>query len=130
MAEQVITSKMANALIEEASVDLPSLPHDKILREVLGAFKKAYGGLWVGGRVTLTTTEVRFSPNALNRLVHSGQLDIAIPLAAIIDVDIVGGFVTKIVAIHAADKIVKVRCYGAAQLVDQIRSAVQQAKTI
>jgi hypothetical protein len=31
------------------------------------------GGLWVGGRVTLTRTDVAFAPNRLNAELHTGE---------------------------------------------------------
>jgi hypothetical protein len=92
---------------------------------VLAAFKNYYGGLWVGGRVTLTDSNVIFEPNALNRSVHTGTLDISIPLSEISHVKCLPGFVTKIAAIHTAGGVLKVRCYGAPALV----AAIEQART-
>ncbi len=37
---------------------------------MIEGFRQSHGGLWVGGRVTLTDSALEFSPNAVNRVVH------------------------------------------------------------
>jgi hypothetical protein len=68
MREEVIMTKVANALIEEVKVNVAT--------PMTSVFSAAFDGLWVGGRVTLTTTTVSFSANGLNRMVQSGRLRI------------------------------------------------------
>ncbi len=81
MSDQVIGTRLANALVEDAEVSLPDLPGLKsvvgmdAVAPVLAVFKRAYGGLWVGGRATLTATDISFHPNAMNRAVQTGSLD-------------------------------------------------------
>ncbi|MBM7831647.1 hypothetical protein JOE59_002352 [Agromyces cerinus] len=115
MHEEVLKRKIANALIEDVTVNvtMPSIP---ILRAALG-------GLWVGGWVTLTTKAVSFSPNGVNRFMQSGELDVSIPLAQITDVTVLWGFFTKIVAVTTPESVLKVRCYGAARFAQEIRAA-------
>ncbi|WP_157425804.1 hypothetical protein [Agromyces salentinus] len=115
MHEEVLERKIANALIEDVSVNMtiPSIP-------MLCA---AMGGLWVGGWVTLTTEAVRFSPNGLNRVMQSGALDVSVPLMQITDVSVLWGFFTKIVAITTPESVLKVRCYGAARFAEAILAA-------
>ncbi|WP_137844443.1 hypothetical protein [Microbacterium sp. 2FI] len=125
MPGQVLVSKVANALMEDVSA--PTIGAMPIIGSVLGMFRAALGGLWVGGRVTLTTTTVDFSPNALNRSVQSGSLDVSIPLAAIEDLRVVPGLVTNIVVITTADSVFKVRCYGARRFAAAIDSARRAA---
>jgi len=123
----VIASRAANALVSDVAFDMPGLdlvPGGDAIPAVLAAFKKAYGGLWVGGRATLTDTELAFHPNAVNRAVQSGTLDIVVPLPAITGVEVERGVLTKIIAIRAAGSVVKIRCFGAREFADQIRSAV------
>lgn len=38
-------------------------------------------GLWVGGRINLTEPELSFAPNAVNRSIQTGSMDLRIPLA-------------------------------------------------
>ena len=86
-------------------------------------FRSAWGGSWVGGRVTLTTEVVSFSANGLNRIAQSGTLDVRVPLAKIIDVDVRPGFFTNIVAITTPESVVKVRCHFAADFAKAITAA-------
>ena len=130
---RTIMSKVANALVEDAVFQLSKF--DSVLKAagaapgsvggVLAAFKNYYGGLWVGGRVTLTDSNVVFAPNAVNRAVHTGPLDISIPLTEISHVESLPGFVTKIVEIRTAGGVLKVRCWGAPALA----TAIEQART-
>jgi hypothetical protein len=115
MPEEVLTTKIANALIEDVNVHV-TIPAIPILRAALG-------GLWVGGWVTLTTRSVSFSPNGLNRFMQSGALDVSVPLAEVTDVKVLPGFFTKIVAITTPVTVLKVRCYGAARFADAILAA-------
>ena len=107
--------KVANALIEDVKVNV-TMP-------VVSVFREALGGLWVGGRVTLTTETVSFSANGINRMVQSGTLDVTVPLAQVTDVTVLPGFFTKIVAITTPELVLKVRCYGAATFAGAILAA-------
>ena len=108
-------TKVANALIEDVKVNV-SMP-------VVSVFRAALGGLWVGGRVTLTTETVSFSANGINRTVQSGTLDVSVPLAEVTDVTVLPGFFTKIVAITTPELVLKVRCYRAASFAEAILAA-------
>ena len=66
----------------------------------MAEFKQAYGGLWVGGKAVLTQSALEFSPNALNRGVQKGQLDIRIPLTEITAVQTEPAAVTNIIVIE------------------------------
>ena len=85
--------KLANAFIPRAS------PSDLMLAEALSAidrFKRKYGGLWVGGTVSISQSGVSFSPNWLNRKIHDalepirfrcyGAKNLAATMAASFDV--------------------------------------------
>lgn len=135
MPRQIIGTRFANALVQDAEFSVPDIPGlDSItpgietVPYVISVFKNAYGGLWVGGRATLTTTELSFQPNATNRAFHTGTLDITVPLPAIAGVEVARGFVTKIIAIRTPRFVVKIRCYGAAAFADQIRSAAHHCR--
>lgn len=115
MPAELLTTKVANAFIADAepSVAIP----------VASALRSAWGGLWVGGRVTLTTETVSFSANTLNRIAQSGTHDVSVPLTRITDVDVLSGFFTRIVAITTPEFVFKVRCYRAARFAEAILAA-------
>ena len=110
-------SKIANALIEDAQA------HTSGLRPVLSAFRAVWGGLWVGGRVTLTSESVSFAANTLNRIAQSGTLDVSLPLKQVTDVRVLPGFFTNIVAISTPDQVLKIRCYWARHFADAVIGA-------
>jgi hypothetical protein len=118
----VITSRLANALIANVDVHLSSSS-----QRVLNRYRRRYGGLWVGGRLTLTTTDVQFHANALNRSIQSGELDITVELRSIESVEVLPGVLTKIIAIHTGDRVVKMRCWRATKVAEQIRTQVSAA---
>lgn len=120
----VIISRVANALIADADV---TAAVTSVNRRVLDRYRRRYGGLWVGGRLTVTDTDVAFHANALNRSIQSGQLDIVVDLRSIESVEVLPGVLTKIIAIHTADRVTKVRCFGAATVADRIRAAASSA---
>ena len=110
-------SKIANALIEDARARTPGpLP-------ALSAFRAMWGGLWVGGRVTLTSDSVSFAANTLNRIAQSGTLDVSVPLKQVTDVEVLPGFFTNIVAISTPDRVLKIRCYWARHFADAVIAA-------
>ena len=115
----VIVSCVANALIADV--------HTWIENPILGAFRRLYGGLWVGGRLTVTTTELEFHANAANRALQSGQLDIRADLRAVSSVEVLPGVVIKIIAIHTDEQVIKVRCWRARNIADRIRAAAADA---
>lgn len=134
MSAQVLGTRVANALIEDAEVSVPESPGFAFIAPVfetvtpvLERFRRAYGGLWVGGRATLTATELRFHPNAANRSIHSGELTITIPLPAVVSVEVRRGFVTRIIAVETPGYLLRLRCFGAKSFAEQIRSAVGSA---
>ena len=76
----------------------------------------------MGGRVELSETARSLTPNALNRTFHQQLSSIEIPLQLISSVEVLPGFVTKIIALGTPTHVVKLRCYGAPALADRIRS--------
>jgi len=125
MPDQVLMSKIANALIEDAQARTSDLG------PVMSVFRAVWGGLWVGGRVTLTSESVSFAANTLNRVAQSGTLDVSMPLKQVTDVEVLPGFFTNIVAISTPDRVLKIRCYWArhfAAAVIAARDAVSGAR--
>ncbi|MFJ4193368.1 hypothetical protein [Pseudomonas sp. NPDC089534] len=125
MSEEILKSKLANFLVADAEMNDDEVAdfyddvgegHVDVLAGVLDAFKEAYGGLWVGGKVEVTQRAVRLSANAMNRAVQNGTMDIEVPMAAIRKVTVEGGFVTKIVRLDTPAGSVKFRCFGAKEI--------------
>ena len=123
MGDRVIASRVANALIADAVSSVP-LPHKTIVKGVLERYRQSYGGLWVGGRVTLTESALEFAPNAMNRGVTRGELDVRIPLRDVTAVTVEFGVATKIIVIESPARTFKIRCYGAEKLAEHIRAAM------
>lgn len=128
MTADVLDKRLANALVEDATLSIPGplsdqIPSYAITEKVLDVFKAAYGGLWVGGTARLTRTDLTFQANAMNRAVHRGELDIEVPLHLIEDVEVRKGFATRIIAITVGQRVVKIRCYRADAFAERINAA-------
>lgn len=114
MSSGIVAKRGANALITDAEAKLPSLtPKIHQVESTLDRFKSAHGGLWVGGRATLTTESICFHPNALNRGIHAGSLDIEIPLPDIVSIEVLPALVSSVIAIRTPQSVVKIRCFRA-----------------
>jgi len=130
----VLLTKTASALVEDATLDMDPAVEAALAplggapagsQAVLEAFRQFYGGLWVGGRLTLTEVALRFAANAANRAVQSGTLDIVVPLTEITSVHVKKAMVTNIVVVGVGYRVVKLRCYGAEQVAGAIDEAIQ-----
>jgi hypothetical protein len=106
--------KLANALIPHAS---PSELVPVTALSAIDRFKRKYGGLWVGGTVSISQSGVSFSPNRLNREFHDAALEpINVPATDIRAVRHEFGWVTGIVVVEHAHGEFRFRCYGAKRL--------------
>jgi len=76
----------------------------------------------------LTQSTLEFSPNAVNRGVQKGQLDIRIPLTEITAVQTESAAVTNIIVIEGPGLTLKVRCFRAEKFAEQIRAASQASR--
>lgn len=122
----IIASKLANALIPDAR---PTVPAQVLSGGVLKYFSKYYGGLWVGGTVTLTPHDVRFAANGMNRALHKNLSDITIPLDRVVEASDRFGVVTRIVDVRSdGGSVLTFRCFGANALARQIADAARAAK--
>jgi hypothetical protein len=121
MSSDIVAKRGANALIADAQATLPSrAPNLHQVEATLGRFKSAHGGLWVGGRATLTTQSLCFRPNAVNRAIQAGSLDIEIPLPDIVSIEVLPAFVSSVIAIRTPQSAVKIRCFRADAFARQI----------
>jgi hypothetical protein len=126
----VFVSKCANAFFPDAEMS----------EAARGAFifggdssvdwlRRRMGGLWVGGRVTLTSGALSFGPNALNAAAHDGDVIWTIPLSAVAEVKDRFGWLTRIVDVRTDNgETVTFRCFGAPAFAEQIRQAVRIAR--
>lgn len=119
----VIDSRLANALFNVRAAGV-----GKLVEPAVALTRAMYKGLWVGGRVTLTSTEYHFHPNDMNRSMHEGPIDFVIPLVDITDVTTRRGLVTSLVIVRASGYEFKIRCYGARRFADRVRAAVAAAR--
>jgi hypothetical protein len=136
VTEPVIVSKVANALVEDAqgSPDLDAAVraagwHGAGMGWVLARFRAHYGGLWVGGRLTLRATSLEFHANGVNRLANRGSLDVEIDLREVTGpIAVLPGVLTKIIAVPLGGRVFKARCWGAAKMAERIQTAVTAAR--
>jgi hypothetical protein len=127
MRSSVVAKRVANALITDAEAGLPRFtPRTHQVETTLDRFRSAHGGLWVGGRATLTAESLSFHPNDLNRATQTGSLDIEIPLADLTGIEVRPAFVSSVIAIRTPQSVVKIRCFRADAFARQI---AQQAGT-
>ncbi|MCT9820055.1 hypothetical protein N3K63_07110 [Microbacterium sp. W1N] len=117
MSDRILVSKIANALVEDAEARVSGVGL------ALSGFRALWGGLWVGGRVTLTEETVEFSPNVVNRAAQSGTLDVSISLKDVTGVEVLPGILTRIVAIATPARVLKVRCWGAHRFAARVIAA-------
>lgn len=128
--EQVILQRAANALfadVEPAS-PLGKGPIGWILVWPLILLKRLFGGLWVGGTVTITPEHVRFEPNAINVAVHENAHGFLVPYKDIRDVRVERGIGTNIVVLMTPEGERRFRCYKANDAAEAI-SAARRAAT-
>ena len=132
MDEPVIASKLASALVSRAEF-APGLEFamDNVggfpvgTDQVIQWFQQFYGGVWVGGRATLTPHRLHFAANQLNRMVHSGTLEVDIDLREVMDVSLRTGWVAGIVVVTLPGAELWFRCLGAGTFCDQVTDAVR-----
>ena len=116
-----IKHKVANALI----ADVRPAPWIAALLKMatLGRTPEASGGLWVGGEIDLFEDRIRFSPNALNTAVQTGNLSREVLLTAVTDVAWRLGILTGIIEISHDGGRFTFRCYGAKAFASRIKAA-------
>ena len=83
------------------------------------------GVFWVGGRVTLTATDLYFAPDAANRQVHP-DTDRRLPLTSVTGVVVQTGVLTDVVTVRSTDGDLEFRCFAAEQAAAAIRAAADQ----
>lgn len=84
-------------------------------------YKRNHGGLWVGGKFTATTEWLVFAPNGLNAAFHNNVGQVQVHVSEVHSIHLESAWITDIVVIRHARGELKVRCYGARQVVDSLR---------
>lgn len=92
-------------------------------------YRRAFGGLWVGGDLDLFEDRLRFSPNALNAAVQIGDMSREIMLLAVTNVAWRFGLVTGIVDVTHNGGCFTFRCYGSKALTATIQAAIAEVTT-
>ena len=119
----VIQKKICNAFYKDEQLTTMGYSSGDIGLELVRYFMK---GLWLGGNVSLTSTQLIFELNALNKLFHSGDYRVEIPLVEISQVIVqkpVIGF--KIIQVLIPQGDFKIRVKGAkefASLIEETRA--------
>ena len=90
------------------------MPADAL--SVIHRFNRKWGGLWVGGTVSIAPQGVSFSPNRINRAVHEAPEPITVPSEDIRAVRHEFGWLTGIIVVTHARGEFRFRCYGAKRL--------------
>ncbi|MDO8481797.1 MAG: hypothetical protein Q7S75_01795 [bacterium] len=96
-------------------------------------FSKHYGGLWVGGTLSLFEDSLHFEANAMNKALQTGSTSVDIPLESIVRASPRFGFVTGIIDVvwtkDSMQYLNSFRCFGSKAFLAKIENAVQSAKT-
>jgi hypothetical protein len=109
----VYVRKLANAYYPDAT---PSEVLPAFALSAIARFKRKFGGLWVGGTVTVSPDGVSFAPNALNRAVHEPLEPISVPAKDVRAVRSEFGWFAGIVVVEHLRGELRFRCYGAKHL--------------
>ncbi len=124
-----IARKTVNAFFPKAEAAIFIRFASKLLGEMnhapdpLELVRETLGGLWVGGTLVVTDKDIQFQPNALNRLAHSGDVSVTVPMTEVRSTATAGMF-TRIIDIETTAGTFSVRCYGADAFAATIRDVI------
>lgn len=113
--------KFANAFVPQAVTS--QLVAGAVLRAV-DNYGQQHGGLWVGGKVTVTQEGLSFVPNAMNVAMHKGLQPTHIPLRDVLRVQRQFGWLTGIVVVAHAQGEFRFRCFGAKQVAEKMATLI------
>ena len=122
----VIQKKVCNAFYKDEQLTKMGYSSGEIGLELVRYFMK---GLWLGGNVSLTPTQLIFELNALNKLFHAGDYRVEIPLTEITQVIVVKPLIGfKIIQLIIPHGDFKIRVQGAKEFANLIEETVTKAK--
>ena len=113
--------KFANAFVPNAA---PSEHLGGAALNAVDHYGKKHGGLWVGGKVVVTSEELSFIPNRMNVALHQGLQAVRIPFASIRSAKREFGWLTGIVVVEHSYGVFRFRCFGAKQVAAQMAAHV------
>ena len=123
----VIQTKVCNAFFKDEQLTKLKYASGSISLELV---RYIMGGLWLGGNISLTATKLIFELNRLNKLFHSGDYRVEIPLVDISQVIVVKpalGFKTIQFIIPNGDFKIRVKAAQEfADLIQETRAKVVQ----
>lgn len=111
--------KICNAFFPHA---MPSRLVGGQALKAVNRIKQKHGGLWVGGKATVTPEELSFVPNGMNVAFHVGLEEVHIPLSSIRSVRRQFGWVTGIVVVEHRDGEFRFRCIGTKRIAEALSS--------
>jgi hypothetical protein len=121
MEDQLLISKLCNVFQPNAeAIGMPGIP----IRIALKGYKYKLGGLWVGGRLTVTKNNINFAPSSVNKALHENANSLSISMAEIKSVKRLFGFVSGIIVIETSEAIYKLRCFGAKTVAGEINEII------
>lgn len=116
-------NKVANAFYEDA------VPIDEISKHAKRAanrYIKKHGGLWVGGKISISNSYLVFSANKLNYFFHKELREINLPIKDISSVTYQFGWFTGIVVVKHKKGEFRFRCYGAKKIANEFNSYINK----
>jgi len=122
----VIQKKVCNAFYSDDQMSTMGYTPGDLGLMLLRLFT---GGLWLGGNVYLTSTQLIFELNAVNKLFHSGNKRVEIPLVEISQVTVKSGLGYKTIQLIIPQGDFKIRVRGAKEFANLIEETVAKAKS-
>ncbi|MCW2791261.1 MAG: hypothetical protein JWO76_359 [Nocardioides sp.] len=119
MSYGVIASKAGHLSVEDAVPRGGGVQPDAVDR-----FRAVWGGMWVPGRLTLTSLHLTFVPHSTGKGVRMMELRVA----DIAGVELSPGMVSRTITVRVARQALRFRCLGAANLAQQILAAADASR--
>ena len=135
MVDQVVLMRAANARLPDAQPKkfanaFLNLALLGLGNTFLSRLREQSGGLWVGGELTLFKDRVRFTANAANAALQSGDLSQEIPMSEIGEISWRPGIVTGIIDVAhgpARDHHFQFRCFGSKHVAQTLTTLSQRS---
>jgi hypothetical protein len=121
----VIQKKVCNAFYNDDQLATMGYTSGDLSLELVRLFMK---GLWLGGNVYLTSTQLIFELNALNKLFHSGNYRVEISLVDVSQVIVKPALGYKIIQLMIPQGDFKIRVSGAKEFANLIEETLAKAK--
>lgn len=117
-------------IAKNANVFYPKATASTLTLAVPGAaaaLSKATDGLWVGGRIEMSDDGIRFGASKLNQALNNNAEPVVIPMTVIRSVELGSGLITKVITVSHDGGEFRFRCFGAKDVVDQLKDRLSIA---